>query len=501
VKASQLLRPSGVWPNVVAPLPVRRTRTLIRAAVAAACLLAVLAVPAGAKTRFTIRGAGFGHGVGMSQYGAYGFALHGASYRDILAHYYTGTALGSQTATSVRVLLQDGVSVAHFSGGVRAGKRRVRPTRTYGVRAGAVPGTVDLLSRRGRRLSSVTAPLRVRGATGAVLLSGGALNGVTSGVYRGALEFRPSSAGGVMAVNALDLEDYVRGVVSRESPASWPAEALKAQAVAARTYAVTASKGGDGWDQYPDTRSQVYGGVSAETATTDAAVAATAGEVVTYEGRPVVTYFFSTSGGRTEDVENSVLGTTPLPWLRSVDDPYDDASPKHRWGPYKWRMKRARARLGSLVLGKFRGIKVIRRGTSPRIIEADVIGSRGRVRVSGATLRARLRLYDTWAYFTTIKTGKKRKKRKHRATVPPRQTGGATPEGRAAHVARHRLAGRIVPASRGSDVAVQRRQGRRWRTIGSAETDGRGRYAFAVETPGRYRVRYRGDAGPVVRVR
>ena len=73
--------------------------------------------------------------------------------------------------------------------------------------------------------------------------------------------------------------------------------------------------------------------MSAETANTDAAVPATRGEVVTYDGEPVVTFFFSTSGGRTEDVENTPLGNEPLPWLKSVDDPYDDASPKHRWGP------------------------------------------------------------------------------------------------------------------------------------------------------------------------
>ena len=126
---------------------------------------------------------------------------------------------------------------------------------------------------------------------------------------RHATAARSSSAPGAFGlstINVVGLDDYVRGVVSRESPASWPLEALKAQAVAARTYAITTSKGGDGFDQYADTRSQVYGGVGAETASTDQAVAETAGQVVTYEGAPVVTYFFSTSGGRTEDVENVV---------------------------------------------------------------------------------------------------------------------------------------------------------------------------------------------------
>ena len=130
----------------------------------------------------------------------------------------------------------------------------------------------------------------------------------------------------------MGLDDYLQGVVPAESPASWPAEALKAQAIAARTYAITTAKS-DGFDHYADTRSQVYKGVGIETAATNAAVAATRGQIVTYDGRPVVTYFFSTSGGRTEDVENTTLGTEPKPWLKSVEDEFDSVSPRHRWGP------------------------------------------------------------------------------------------------------------------------------------------------------------------------
>ena len=482
--------------------PVRPTR--IHLGAAAALTLACALAPAlptsaqAAKTRLTIRGAGFGHGVGMSQYGAYGFALEGASHREILSHYYSGTALGELEPGTERVLLQASLTRGAFDGATRAGGRRVSPAKRYGVRLGPA-GTVDLLSPTGRRLTRVAAPLTVTGPDGVVRLRGRGMNGVTDGVYRGALEFRPSAGSGLVAVNALPLEDYVRGVVSRESPSSWPIEALKAQAVAARTYAVTTSKGGDGWDQYPDTRSQVYGGVAAETPSTDEAVADTAGEVVTYQGRPVVTYFFSTSGGRTEDVENTSLGTEPLPWLKSVDDPYDAASPKHRWGPYKWTLRTARAKLRGLVQGRFRGIQVVRRGVSPRIVEADVVGSRGRTRVSGATLRARLGLFDTWAYFTSITTGTTPKP----APDPPvggDPTGG-TPGAFTARVPRGRLTGAVLPAIAGEDVVVQRRQGGRWRRVGAAESSAGGRYAFTLERAGRYRVKYRGDAGPAVTVR
>ena len=134
------------------------------------------------------------------------------------------------------------------------------------------------------------------------------------------------------------------------------------------------------------------------------------------------TYFFSTSGGRTEDVENTSLGTAPKPWLKSVVDKYDSVSPKHRWGPIRMGYRAAGRKLRGLVKGRFKGIKVVRRGSSPRVVAADVIGSRGRTRVDGATLRARFGLFDSWAYFTAIRT---------RPAVPApdldSETGGAKP--------------------------------------------------------------------------
>ena len=225
-----------------------------------------------------------------------------------------------------------------------------------------------------------------------------ALGGV--GSYRGVLEFAPTAFKGLSVVNAVGLDDYLQGVVPAESPASWPAEALKAQAIAARTYAITTAKSAD-FDHYADTRSQVYKGVGIETASTNAAVAATRGQIVTYNGQPVVTYFFSTSGGKTEDVENTTLGNEPKPWLKSVEDEYDSVSPRHRWTT-KLTMKSASRKLGSLVKGSFKGIRVTRRGASPRIMAAEVVGSRGTTTIDGATLRAKLGLFDTWAYFTAI---------------------------------------------------------------------------------------------------
>jgi stage II sporulation protein D len=236
------------------------------------------------------------------------------------------------------------------------------------------------------------------------------MNGIQNGRFRSYLELRPSPSGGLTVVNALGLDNYVKGVISGEVPSSWPAETLKAQALAARTYALTTDRGGPVFDQYPDTRSQVYRGVNGETAATNAAVTSTAGEVVTYNGEIAVTYFFSTSGGRTENIENSFVGAAPKPWLKSVEDPFDDASPRHRWR-LVYTQSQMQSRLSGLVKGTFRGINIVQRGESPRIVYADIVGSSGRTRVTGPTLRARLGTYDTW--FTVKKvTGTEAKRYK-----------------------------------------------------------------------------------------
>ena len=467
-----------------------KTRSLTLAL--AACLLA--AAPAEGATRFTIRGAGFGHGVGMSQFGALGYAEHGAGYAEILGHYYSGTGLGTTDPNHpVRVLLQS-TSTVRFSGATRAGATTLVASRSY--QAKAAGGRVVLSGVRGRKIATVTGPLVLTGADGALTLGGRAGNGRSNGRYRGILELRPGVLGGLDVVNQVDLEDYVRGVVAWESPSSWPSEALKAQAVAARTYAITTKRSGT-FDQYPDTRSQMYGGVAAETAATDAAVAATTGQVVTYGGEPVVTYFFSTSGGRTENVENTSLGTSPRPWLKSVPDPYDSVSPRHVWKPVKLSMRTTQARLGGLVKGSFRGIKVVKRGRSPRIVAADVIGSRGRTRVTGATLRARLGLFDTWAYFTTI--GVKRKPAPPDPVAPTGRSTGGVQSARVRAVAT--LAGTVVPAHSGAEIQVQLRRAGRWSTVASGNVGTGGRYRVPVTQRGTYRVVYWGDAGAPITVR
>jgi stage II sporulation protein D len=488
-------------------------RRIAASATAAAALLGAalaLAPAAPAASRLVIKGHGFGHGIGMSQYGALGFAQHGSSYRDILAHYYEQTSLAPLgSSPDVRVLLQSGRR-AVVSGVVAGAGRKLNPRSTYVARP-AGGGRVGLYSASGRRLGTGASPLRLAAAgDGAFTLRGPAANGTSNGRYRGALEVGLSGSG-VQAVNAVDLEDYVRGVVSAESPSSWPAEALKAQAVAARTYAVTTNAGTstDGFDQYADTRSQMYKGVAAEFPSTDAAVAATRGQVVVQGGRPVTTYFFSTSGGHTEDIENSFVGSLPRAWLRGVTDPYDSVSPRHSWGPFTLSQARVQSKLKGLVRGKFRGITVLQRGVSPRVVRAEVDGTNGVTQVTGPQLRARLGLFDTWATFTYISSNAKKKQQpasgEDGATPAPDSSGTTdTTGGQAAMIARAapaRLTGTIRPARRGRALRVQVRDGARWRTVGSTVVGRGGRYAAALPGPGTYRVALGDLTGPAVNVR
>src|SRR5664279_2589832 len=132
----------------------------------------------------------------------------------------------------------------------------------------------------------------------------------------------------------------------------------------------------------------MYLGVAAETASTNSAVAATAGQVVTYAGKPVTTYFFSSSGGMTENIEDSFVGSSPQPWLKGVLDPYEEPS-VYRWSA-SMSFKSAAGRLAGLFKGSFRGIEVLSRGISPRIVTANVLGSSGSSTITGGELASLL---------------------------------------------------------------------------------------------------------------
>lgn len=376
-------------------------------AVAAGVLLAQGAAlrpaSASAAERLVVLGAGFGHGVGLSQYGARGMAERGFSHARILAHYYRGTRLQRHAAAdrNVRVALQYGGGETTVSGAKSIGGLTTKTTRSY-----RVVRTDDGLDIRqvGRRKKVGTARTGVEVVPGdATLLrvAGRSADGVQDGSYRGTIEVLPDG-GDVLVVNELHLEDYLRGVVTAESPASWPAQALQAQAVVARSYAITNAVGGRPFDQWPDTRSQVYRGVVGESGPGDAAIAATRGRVVTKDGTPVITYFFSTSGGRTEASQN-VFGGEPRSWLTSVRDPYEAGagSPLYRW-TRTFSSRQADARVRRFGVGALRRVEVLERGDSPRVVRARIVGDAGSRVVDGGQLQRAFALPERWASFATV---------------------------------------------------------------------------------------------------
>lgn len=361
---------------------------LLRLQLGLICTLAAFAVPAEAgAAEWKIDGRGFGHGVGMSQYGAYGFAEHGKSYREIVRHYYTGVDIAETDTRTVRVLIAAGVSSISFTSATRACGKDLSTGETYSFRLDS--GNVTLRRPNGSKLAGC-------GGEGAAS-GGGSVHYSGVGTYRGNLQAR-EVGGTLYAINEVGIEGYVQGVIPNESPASWPQAALRAQAVAARSYGLATRINGDGYDLYDDIRSQVYGGKSSETPATNEAARKTNREVIKSDGSVVAAYFFSTSGGQTENSEFGFSGGSPRPYLKAVNDPYDDVSPYHRW-TVRYSQGEMESKLSGLFTGNLKKIDVVERGRSPRIVRARVVGSSGSSVVSGDTLRFRLGLRSTWASF------------------------------------------------------------------------------------------------------
>lgn len=446
---------------------MRRRLPRPRAARAALALTGVLAAgapllvagPAGAAPVTVIVGGGWGHGIGMSQYGAQGMALDGATAPQILAHYYRQTTLSTQpSGRTIRVLLGDGVGSYAFVAtagqaivGADGARRDLVAGRPYSLGAGGSGGQVVATSPAGQ--TPFAAPARVTGGDAGVTR-------VAGSPYRGVIEVAPRG-GSVDVVNEVGMDDYVRGVVARESPASWEPAALQAQAVAARSYALTEHRGGPRFDVYPDTRSQVYGGTSAETPTTDAAVAATAGQVLTFGGAIATTYFSSTSGGRTASVEDVFLGADPEPYLTSVPDPDDKISPLHRWGPVRLSAGTIAAKLGlrGSLLGVVPG--TVRHG---RVLSLRILGTGGEVSRTGPDVQARLGLRSTLFTVATFDVSRRGR------TLTARVSG--------------------VPS-----VAVQRLVAGRWQTLRTVRVPVTGGRVSARAARATTRVPYRLAAG------
>ncbi len=369
-----------------------RLGPLLALLVALAGLAAVAPARAGAAVTWVVQGRGFGHGVGMSAYGAYGYALHGKGYRFILGHYYTGTRVGTLAGEPVvRVLLEASRGDVGFSGATVACGRPVQPRLAY--RAHRVGRTVRLLGPSGATLARCGARLRASGH-GRITIAG-------LGTYRGALETVPSG-GALNVVNALGVNQYVKGVIPNESPPSWPVAELKAQAIASRSVALTGGVEGAGFDLYSDTRSQVYKGLESEYPRTDRIAEATRGQVVMYRGEIAETFFSACSGGHTESVQY-VFGSS-IPYLVGVPDPYDYYCPLHKW-TLRFSGPQISSRLAAYLDGRLRRVVVTRHGVTPRIVQARLYGTGGVTTVTGEQLEAALGAYSTWMSFRRVVSG------------------------------------------------------------------------------------------------
>jgi SpoIID/LytB domain protein len=355
------------------------------------------------KAWITIKGHGYGHGHGMSQYGAEGAARQGLTYRQIAEFYYPGTTWGraggrievtlsAATADDLVVVDEPGLTLRDAGTGVttvlpdnKATRWRIRPA-PEGSEGG---DRVGFLTDRWHAFGTLSGP-------GAFSVPGGAVGLVTPvGVreYRGRLWSRPGTTGRRDTVNVLRLESYLKGVVPLEMPALWSRHAVRAQAVAARTYAAyeRAHRSGPICDTWS---CQVYGGFSAEHPASNAAVDASAHEVLLADGEAAFTQFGSSSGGWTS--------AGSVPYLPAQEDPYDgwDGNANHTWS---LRVQDGRLEAAWPAIGNLRRIEVTDRDGNGewggRVRSLTVVGDRGRVIVGGDTFRAVLGLRSPWVTF------------------------------------------------------------------------------------------------------
>ncbi|HSO94289.1 MAG TPA: SpoIID/LytB domain-containing protein [Candidatus Dormibacteraeota bacterium] len=394
-------------------------------------------LPVGAPSPFHLsgllfKGMGNGHGLGMSQWGARGRSAAGQDYRKILSAYYQGTAIANRdTSGSVRISLTHGpVDLARpwprlfGAQPYVAGPVTVDGQPQLTAAAGTLLGfdaTADgkaeifLQGAGGTRGSpvAITGTLTVRGTSPAGIrtniiqvMGGDFRSGAEQWRYAGALQIIPKGGASVLPVNVLPIEDYLKGVVPAEMPPYWGTEALKAQAVAARTYAlrkIGAGSGGD-FDLEGNEFDQAYSGLTEQWKSSTDAVDATRGQVLTYGGRLIDALFMASGGGHTENSEfgfihwnHSLKPAANLPYLRGIADPLDRA-PSWQVGPFSPEAAAQILRDNDEDLGdRLLGIDILRRGPSGRILGVRLRGSSHIDEVSGPVLRSWFGLPDTLA--------------------------------------------------------------------------------------------------------
>lgn len=351
----------------------------------------------------TLTGHGYGHGHGMSQHGAEGAARQGRTWQQIIEFYYPGTSWGElrgpisvwltgDTTDDLVVAAQAGLKVTRLSpsktwtlpangarqwrvNGLAGGRSQVQFAKGRGWSTWKVFRGDAQFSAARKRLTLIT-PAGARS-------------------YRGRLRSASPVPGGAArdTVNVLSMESYLRGVVPLEIPASWSPDAVRAQAVAARTYAA-AERSHPNARHYQicdTTQCQVYGGAGAEHPAATQAIKDTARQGLTYDGRPAFTQFSASSGGWTS------AGSTP--YLVAQEDPYDawEGNGVHTWTRTvdDAVLERHYPRIGDLT-----SIEIAARDGNGewggRVQDMTLVGTRGRAAVTGDTMRTILGLRSSW---------------------------------------------------------------------------------------------------------
>lgn len=354
----------------------------------------------------------------MSQYGALGRARAGQTYDQILGHYYTDTTLGRIDArTLVRVQLSSShvptqkspARITARAGAWQSSAFRdaggvvVFPADSYVELAPGPSGwEADVYNAAGTQLASVPAvDLTLNPTDDATRFEINWRDSLPKyTLYRGSMRLLVNG-NGVQCINIVTMDDYLKGVVPAEMPPLWPFEAVKAQTVASRGYAYVRLQPDRAYDVVPTAGNQVYGGVKIEHPRSNAAIDATANQVVMYGGQAANTFFFTVGGGYTENNEYAWVGNNgkvianPIPYLRGQPDydsngvAYDANAPGFNWHTDSFTWKQlgqmlahdSRTNVGDVIDIKFD------RGVSGRIYRVTIIGSNRTAVVSGPVFK------------------------------------------------------------------------------------------------------------------
>jgi len=361
------------------------------------------------RQTYTFEGSGWGHGVGMCQYGARGMAAAGHGYREILAYYYRGTQVSPWPCPqTIRVGLLEGVDAVQLA--ADAGSFRFYTAEgdipggviTRGETWTVKPGNGGFLLLRpdgsllnGTSYGGVSKPLYLRGTSGGDVLrlpqNGNRRLGHLDSGHPLELNIQGSAPSSLRAVVISDFETYLKGL--DEVPGSWPQEAVKAQAVAARSYAVRAlgKHASSNFDICDEVHCQYYRGYDKESDSGWVrSVDATRGEVLTYAGQVAQCFYSSSCGGHTDNNED-VWGGSPVPYLRGVPDPYcmDSVNPHAHWR-VTYSREEMEARLNAYAgtsVGTLYAVDLSDRTPSGRVRRATFTGSAGKKTVTGEQLR------------------------------------------------------------------------------------------------------------------